>query len=327
VLKLTKTSMVALISLAGCLSFAASKPDQGGADLLTHAASLQNIREQGAHAFQVRMRIHAEHIVAKPMDGAYAEVWVAPDKWRREVSFPGFIQLETGDADSKWMTRDLDFRPRVAYLTALSLEAFIRPQLQQEDVVKSVHGKKVQGVEARCVDVVRKDGKYPKGLCFDSAGVLVDEVNGQHRFEYGDFVKFGEKIFPKSIRAYEKNRKVLEISAEITEPTDLRPELFQHTSTAHKLAPCERWEAVPEKKVAPHYPENARAGHQEGTVILYVLLSNEGVVERTSVLESAGKALDQSATEAVQQWIYSPITCGAVPLETEIEVSVNYELR
>ena len=185
-MKLSRGSRAALIPLLfGYFCFAASKSDQSGADLLKHAASLQNIREQGAQPFQLRMRIHAEHITAKPMDGAYAEVWVAPDKWRREISFPGFNQLEIGAVDSKWMTRDLDFMPRMAYLTALSLDAFIWPPTRQEDVIKSFHTRKIRGLEVECVDVVRKDQKYPRRLCFESSGDLVDEAYGQLRFEYG----------------------------------------------------------------------------------------------------------------------------------------------
>lgn len=310
-----------------CLCFAGNNPDQSGADLLEHAATLQGIRDHGSQPFQLRMRIHAEHIVARPMDGSYAEVWMAPDKWRREIGFPGFSQLEIGDADSKWMARDLDFRPRVAYLTAMAIETFMWPHIDGE-TIKSVRGKKIKGVELSCVDVANKGETYPRGLCFDSSGVLVNEAYGQERFEYGDFSTFGGKLFPKSIRVYEQDNKVLEINADaLTAPADSRPELFQHTTTAHRMASCERWYVVPGTKVAPQYPESARAAHQQGTVILYLLLSGRGEVEKTSVLQSAGRALDQSATEAVKRWVYSPIKCGPVPLETEIEVSVNYELR
>jgi hypothetical protein len=146
--------------LLGSLCLAKDKPsDHEGADLLAKATSLQNLHEQGAQAFQLRMRVHAEHIAPKPTDGAYAEVWMAQNKWRREVAFPGFTQLEIGDVDSKWITRNFDSRPRAVYLTEVAVEHFIHPGAQQETVIKSVRRRKVKGVELRCVEVLDKEGK------------------------------------------------------------------------------------------------------------------------------------------------------------------------
>ena len=137
--------------LLGCLWLAKDRPsDHEGADLLAKATSLQNLHEQGAQPFQLRMRIHAEHIVPKPTDGAYGEVWMTPNKWRREIAFPGFTQLEIGDVDSKWISRNFDFRPRAVYLTEAAVEHFIHPGAQQEAVIKFVRSRKVKGAELRC---------------------------------------------------------------------------------------------------------------------------------------------------------------------------------
>lgn len=65
---------------------------------------------------------------------------------------------------------------------------------------------------------------------------------------------------------------------------------------------------------------------QEGTVVLYALLSPDGQVQRLKVLESAGKSLDQSALQAVRQWRYATVRCGTTPLPFETEIRVNYSL-
>lgn len=314
--------------LFGSHCLAKDKPsDHEGADLLAKAASLQNIREQGGQPFQLRIRIHAEHLFSKPVDGAYAEVWMAPNKWRREIAFPGFSQLEIGDVGSKWLTRNLDFKPRIVHLTEAAVELFILPGVQQEGVVKSARGRKLKGTELRCIELSDKEEKQRRELCFDGAGVLVSESLGNQRFEYGDSSKFGGKIFPKSIRVYESGVQVLDISADhLSSPSDSRDALFQHGAGARQMAACERWPKLV-KKVAPQYPAAARAAHQQGDVILYTLLSEQGAVERTTVLQSAGDRLDRSAADAVKQWVYSPVACAAAPFQMEIEVRVNYELR
>lgn len=321
-------AVVLLLQFQSHVSLAKDNGDQRSADLLAKAGSLQNIRQQESQPFQLRLRVHSEHIVSKPIDGSFAEVWMTPDKWRREIAFPGFTQLEVGDVGSKWLSRNMDFRPRPVYLTAVAIDAFIQPSRSPDEVVKSVKNRKVAGSEAQCVEVVGKNDRRVRELCFDSSGLLIRASFGKQRFEYSSFSKFGTKSFPKIIRVYESDRRVLDIQAdELTPPSDPRPELFEHRGSGRRMAGCEIWPAEAIKKVAPQYPSEARAAHQQGTVGLYILLSEQGTVEKNTVVQSAGVSLDQSAMEAVKQWQYPPPTCGGPPLPTEIEVQVNYELR
>jgi TonB family protein len=321
-------SSLLIALLLGCLCLAKDRPsDHEGADLLAKATSLQNLHEQGAQPFLLRMRVHAEHIAPKPTDGAYAEVWMAPNKWRREVAFPGFTQLEIGDVDSKWISRNFDFRPRAVYLTEAALERFIHPGAQQETAIKSVRSRNVKGAELRCLELLDKEGKQARELCFGGVDALVSVSQGNQRFEYADFGRFGSKVFPKSIRVYESGLQVLDINADnLIGPSDSRDALFLHGAGARQMAECEKWPMLI-KKIPPQYPPAARSAHQQGTVILYTVLSDHGTVEKTSVLQSAGDNLDKSAADAVKQWVYSPPACGTVALPAEIEVQVNYELR
>jgi hypothetical protein len=252
---LSSFSRLLIALLLGSLCLAKDNPSgHEGADILAKATSLENLHEQGAQPFQLRMRIHAEHIVPKPTDGAYAEVWLAPNKWRREVAFPGFTQLEIGDVDSKWITRNFDFRPRVVYLTEVAVERFIHPGAQQEAAIKSVRSRKVKGAELRCVELLDKEGKEARELCFDGGYALVSVSEGNRRFEYADFGKSGNKIFPKSIRVYESGVQVLGISADnLTGPSDSRDALFLHGTGARQMAECEKWPKLI-KKTPPQYP-------------------------------------------------------------------------
>jgi len=315
--------------LTACFSFGAdTKAQLQGPELIAHAAVMQGIRDPGSKPFSLHMRIHAEHVVARPVDGVYQELWMAPEKWRREIAFPGFQQLELGDTDSKWLTRNLDFRPRAVYLTAIAIDIFSHPLVPDKHKLLKTRRKKVNGSELQCSELAFEDGRPSGELCFDDSGILSSARFQKHRYEYGDYVKFGDKIFPRSIRVFEEGRKVLEMSADdLAVPQDARAELFQHDDRARRMASCERWATWPSKKVAPHYPPDARAAHYEGTVVLYALLSADGQVEQTKVVRSAGSSLDEASNEAVRQWIYPPPTCGPVPLETEAEITVNYELQ
>ena len=249
---------------------------------------------------------------------------LSPDKWRRNIAFPGFNQLEIGDTDSKWLSRNLDFQPRLVSLMEKAI--FVQLSLLPSETVGGLHNEKRDGTAFRCI---RLQFAHSPGreLCFDPNGALTSVEVGEERFEYGEYAKFGEKTFPRAIHVLEKRKEVLDIKVE--DPifvSDSDPKAFEHHAGALELAICERSQDELVKKVPPHYPQEARSNHVKGTVVLYVLLSAEGRVQNTRVLESAGDSLDRATIEAVRQWEYRPVSCGKTPLPTEIEVKVSYTL-
>ena len=297
--------------------------------LLGHAASMQNIRAQGAKPFHLHLTVHAERVVAKPADGTYDEIWLGPDKWRREILFPGFSEVVVGDQDSSWVSRNLDFRPRLAYLVDSAVHWFIQPGPDPKESIVSMHDRKRNGTEGHCVEIGGISRTPYRELCFDQSGTLFSAEYQNQRFDYEGYSKFGDRLFPGNIHVSESGREILALRVDkLSDPEDARSEFFQHDIKALRLAPCERWPGSGElaKKVPPHYPEDARHAHVQGTVTFYSLLSADGRVQKLTVLESAGRSLDQAASEAVQQWLYEPVRCGSQPLPTEVEVRVNFAL-
>jgi TonB family protein len=80
-------------------------------------------------------------------------------------------------------------------------------------------------------------------------------------------------------------------------------------------------------KVEPEYSESARAAKLQGTVVLNLVVSEEGraedIVVQTS-LEEGG--LDQKAVEAVQQWIFDPGTRDGQPVPVYATIEINFRL-
>lgn len=67
------------------------------------------------------------------------------------------------------------------------------------------------------------------------------------------------------------------------------------------------------EKVVPVYPLTARRRGQQGRVLLRVLLSTSGTVEKIFVEESSGfDVLDEAALRAVGRWLFSPKAPPAV---------------
>jgi len=296
-------------------------------ELINRAATRQGIRSAGEKPYILRVKFRAEHIVPKPMEGQYEEVWMSPDKWRRELVLSGYKQVEIGGFGSKWLSRNLEFNPMPSYLLETALDAFTELKMPTVEKVISIQTKKNKRSELRCIEFAAEHASPKRGLCFNDSGVLVSEEYLQQKFEYENFGTYGDKTFPRTIRIYADDRKVLELGLEdLVPPTNIAPELFRAAADARQLAPCGRWPAVPTQKVQPQYPREARDAHEQGTVTVYAAVAADGHIERTQILQSAGQALDKATQDAVQQWAYPAITCGVQPLPTEIEVRVNYSL-
>ena len=77
--------------------------------------------------------------------------------------------------------------------------------------------------------------------------------------------------------------------------------------------------------VDPVYPPAAKAAGTEGSVILDVIISKEGVPEHISV-QKGPSALQASALDAVRQWRWQPFLLNGDPIEVETSVTVVFSL-
>jgi TonB family protein len=75
----------------------------------------------------------------------------------------------------------------------------------------------------------------------------------------------------------------------------------------------------------PKYPEAAKKARIQGTVLLNAIIGKDGTVEQLTVI-SGPKELQQSALDAVRQWIYKPFLLNGDPIEVKTTITVIYTL-
>lgn len=80
------------------------------------------------------------------------------------------------------------------------------------------------------------------------------------------------------------------------------------------------------KNVPPVYPDIARQARVQGVVILECTISPQGKVTEVKVLRGI-PLLDQSAMDAVKQWVYTPTLLNGVPVPVIMTVTVNFRLN
>ena len=79
------------------------------------------------------------------------------------------------------------------------------------------------------------------------------------------------------------------------------------------------------KKVPPRYPDEARAEHIQGTVLLRTEIGADGNVESVALI-SGHSLLAPAAIEAVRQWKYKPYLLDGQPVALETQVQINFTL-
>ena len=77
--------------------------------------------------------------------------------------------------------------------------------------------------------------------------------------------------------------------------------------------------------VRPTYPEDAKAAHIEGVVILAIVIGEGGSVIDTTVLRSIPE-LDRAAIDAVSQWEFEPTLLNGEAVEIEMTITINFTL-
>ena len=80
------------------------------------------------------------------------------------------------------------------------------------------------------------------------------------------------------------------------------------------------------KDVPPVYPPLARQSRIEGVVILECVIDPRGRVVDVKVLQRGLPLLDDAATEAVRQWVYTPTLINGVPTSVIMTVTVTFRL-
>ncbi|WP_298399843.1 energy transducer TonB [Sphingobium sp.] len=78
----------------------------------------------------------------------------------------------------------------------------------------------------------------------------------------------------------------------------------------------------------PRYPVESRRKHEQGTVVLTLILGLDGAVETVSVSQSSGSSrLDNAARDAVKGWRWKPTIRGGQPVRVKGVVEIPFVLR
>lgn len=329
------TSLLAGI-LPGISQAKKQKVNEEALQVLEKARSLADIRAPGSPPFRAHGRIEAASLAPEkpPFVGQWTLTWQSPSQWREEVSFPGFSQIRVASEGKLWTYRNMAYEPVRVYQVSQLLDFRSQWLVRSGQTITGLKQKNRNGVALQCVEV--KDEPFPwRDLCSDPATLLPawiaplgNSVASIPSEEYGDYMPWGDRQFPRFMRAYEGDRLILSVQAEIEPAPATDPSQFTPPSSAVEWDWCDN--AEPPRKlttVPPQYPGAEREANREGFVSVYAVVQTDGTLANLAVARSAGRDFDLATLNSVRQWRYRPAMCGDNPIVTETIIDVNYRLR
>ena len=80
-------------------------------------------------------------------------------------------------------------------------------------------------------------------------------------------------------------------------------------------------------KVDPEYTQEAKDAHIEGTVVVKLVVTTEGVANDMQVVRGIDAGLDQKALEALARWKFQPATKDGQAVPVHATVEMNFRLK
>jgi len=324
-----------IVALAAAVSTSSSdKPKPDGKTLIEAAEDKADIFALPSFGLKANLRIEN---LGKMLQGSYSLSWNGQDKWREEISVPGYTEIQVGGKDVVYRERNTDFLPvRIDQLhLALGFgtggsprSTFVRMGPTPNETVKKVHDRNERGLKLSCVEIEAAfldRLKATRDVCVDqSTGTLVR----QGSFVDGSPEPIGAKMFPRSLSYVEDGRPLVEIQiTEIQASQPFQESTFEPPAGSISKPGC--MNPVPAyilKQIPPKYPDQERASRTEGKVLMYALLGADGVPQQLRVVSGVSPRLNGASVNAVQQWRYAPPTCSGHAVEAETIVTITYKM-
>jgi len=81
------------------------------------------------------------------------------------------------------------------------------------------------------------------------------------------------------------------------------------------------------KEVKPKYTSEALLRRTQGTVVLEVIVTDDGCASDMRVVRSLDPGLDQEAVAAVALWRFEPGRLGTVPVDVLVRIEIDFTVR
>jgi TonB family protein len=272
--------------------------------------------------------------------GTYEEFWVSPTKYKWILTGSAFVQTEYGIKNDILWTGQIYGLPN---LVAEIGTQFVSPMMssQTDEHVSSDLQQRTFGDSILACLSMRDVGGSTYGpiWCLDSDKPILQVVvlpqgvrvvrNSIFSFESSfiardlQFIYQGNLVLSAHLDSIEKITTIDEsLFLAPPEAISLKPKIVDNSAAGNSPA-VEVGSLI--KMVAPDYPLYAKENGICGTVILEGVIKKDGHVADLHVI-SGPRIFQQSALDAVKEWVYKPYRLYGKPIEVQTTFNVIFTL-
>ncbi len=298
------------------------------------------VREKDALPFELKGHFVATGTPESTGQGTYDEIWLSPEKWRKEINFGAFHLVLVHKENITYQLTPDDYEPAAV----IDLQNEVLPTISF--TTQKLNGKDLEMGTTKLgkIETVRIGYGEHKGnkinLPDNAAYFLASDGNLFLRtrdFTVTTYTRGGMlagKFALLDFNETQGNEKFLDFKTDSLVANPKTEDKIFDVPDGAKRVPFGGVVSVASGMMAahalaaaqPHYPEDARARHVTGTVILAAIIDKEGNVRDLRVLTSPDSSLSAAAKDGVSKWRYSPTTFDGQPVEVNTQIRVNFEI-
>lgn len=298
--------------------------DTEAGDLIKRAQQLSDIRTA-----PFILKAHVKSFQPKPLEGTYILRWFNHSQWRSDLTIANATYSQVRNGDASWRSKDSGELASLQQQLA-GLEPWSSLKIFSDERLRKVEQQQTQLIQLTCV-AIEGDGRSARKLCVDAAsGLLVGQKSAAGGEQFANYLSFRDKQFPQTWQRFVGPALALEVQVDemaaleeadlvkaLTPPPDSEPWSFCEDLRAPRVT----------YSPDPLFPEKARSeDKKEGLVVLWLVVRANGKPDLIKVARPAGYGFDGEAMAAVRQWRFRPGTCDGKPVDTQINVEVNFKL-
>jgi hypothetical protein len=313
-------------------------PAVGGApvtpsDYLQRAEKVTNIRATGSTPFHVKVHFVASGNVEFTGEGDYEEIWLAPDKWRREVSFGTYHAVETQETSKHTFQASSDYEPK----RLLLFMRMIAPRTMEDPPITTGDTDhfewKVEPGANRLVHNPSTALAPLTSIDFNLDG-SPSKLSGSAETRWSDYVEFSGKAVARTIGLTNATGPLLNINVvqldAVKANTALLTNSAPETDATMTIMPFGRGFAMPPKLTHaqhPQFPIGLDGIGLAGFVVVDFAVDRRGAAREVEALYASEPTFIPGAVKAVSKYRFKPARLNGTPVEVPADVEMKVKYR
>jgi Gram-negative bacterial TonB protein C-terminal len=302
-------------------------------DYLRRAREATNIRAAGSTPFHMKVHFVASGNVEFTGEGAYEETWLAPDKWRREVSFGPYHAVEVQESSKHTFQASSDYEPK----RLLLLMRMIAPTTTEDATAATVDNDhfdwNVEPGANRLVHIPSTTLAPSSSIDFNPDG-SPSNGTGSAKTRWSDYVEFSGKAVARTISLTIASGPLLKINVvqldAVKADTPLLTNTAPETDAAMTFRSLGRGSVMAPKLTHaqhPQFPSGLGGIGLEGFVVVDLAVDRRGAACEVEALYASEPAFIPGAVKAVSKNRFKPARLNGMPVEVLADVEMKIRIK